>query len=208
MSQPDELHAVLGRSHALRDAVGKHGPVCRDSTFRGLKAKHRFACDYRSRAGRRPNSPFVSTDEQISIHQEENLEGIAMHVAECRRLPRNAGDGGTTLQTDDDECSTGTHRSRWRGSARPVPPRHYRKADRYRTRHGAFRRVFNRIAEAKTAAASVAASSTTLRCACIGRGDGIARCISQALGRLINRHVSEFREGHARIERHAVRSVK
>lgn len=84
MSQHDELHAVPGRSRALRDAVGKHGPVCRDSTFRGLKAKHRFACDYRSRAGRRPNSPFVSTDEQISIHQE-NLEGIAMHVAECRR---------------------------------------------------------------------------------------------------------------------------
>ncbi|WP_423383604.1 hypothetical protein [Burkholderia sp. LMG 32019] len=44
--QHDESHPVLGRSRALRDAVEKHGLVCLDSTYRGLKAKHRFACDH------------------------------------------------------------------------------------------------------------------------------------------------------------------
>lgn len=44
--QHDESQPLLGRSRALRDAVEKHGLVCLDSTYRGLKAKHRFACDH------------------------------------------------------------------------------------------------------------------------------------------------------------------
>lgn len=44
--QHEESHPVLDRSRALRDAVGKHGLVCLDSTYRGLKAKHRFACEH------------------------------------------------------------------------------------------------------------------------------------------------------------------
>lgn len=44
--QHDESHPVLGRSRALRDAVEKHGLAFLDSTYRGLKAKHRFACDH------------------------------------------------------------------------------------------------------------------------------------------------------------------
>jgi len=38
--QHDESHPVLGRSAALRDAIEKHGLVCLDSTYRGLKDNH------------------------------------------------------------------------------------------------------------------------------------------------------------------------
>ncbi|CAD9221680.1 conserved hypothetical protein [Burkholderia cenocepacia] len=55
-----------------------------------------------------------------------------------------------------------------RGSARPVPPRHDRETDRDGTRHRAWRRVFQRIAEAKAAAAPVRAFGTSLRRAGIG----------------------------------------
>lgn len=44
--QQDESHPVLGRSRALRNAAEKHGLICLDSTYRGLREKHRFACEY------------------------------------------------------------------------------------------------------------------------------------------------------------------
>ncbi len=40
----EESHPVLSQSRALRNATEKHGLVCLDSTYRGLKTKHRFAC--------------------------------------------------------------------------------------------------------------------------------------------------------------------
>ncbi|CAN0642654.1 hypothetical protein BCEP27_20308 [Burkholderia cepacia] len=107
----------------------------------------------------------------------------------------------------------GALRGRYR-LTRPVPPRHDRETDRDRPRYHARRRVVERIAEAKTAAASVAAFGTTFRRTRIGRGgafvrDGrIARLVGHAVGGMIEGHDSRFREEHARIERHCIRSVK
>lgn len=44
--QQDESHPVLSHSRALRNAVERHGLVCLDSTYRGLKEKHRFSCHH------------------------------------------------------------------------------------------------------------------------------------------------------------------
>ncbi|WP_155624020.1 hypothetical protein [Burkholderia diffusa] len=102
----------------------------------------------------------------------------------------------------------------WRvDSTRPVPPRYDREADRDRTCGGARRRIIQRIAEAEAAAVVGACGATLGRwrigfgIACAG-DDRVARHVGQALGRMIERHGDEFRKGCARIERHAIRSVK